>query len=84
MCSTGSCVPNIDNVIPDAGTATTRLVLNDNDTEYLLGVVPRSSSKADPTVQFVAGQDVQFNGSNAADRNKSKGSGVNGTVVVLS
>lgn len=36
--------PSIDNVIPDAATATTRLVLSDNDAEYLLGVVPRLPS----------------------------------------
>ena len=29
---------------PDAATATPRLVLNDNDAEYLLGVVPRHPS----------------------------------------
>ncbi len=43
--------PSIDNVIPDAATATTRLVLSDNDAEYLLGVVPRLPShdaKHDP------------------------------------
>ena len=36
--------PSIDNVIPDAATATTRLVLSDNDAEYLLDVVPRLPS----------------------------------------
>ena len=36
--------PSIDNVIPDAATATTHLVLSDNDAEYLLGVVPRLPS----------------------------------------
>ena len=36
--------PSLDNVIPDATTATTRLVLSDNDAEYLLGVVPRLPS----------------------------------------
>ena len=33
--------PSTDNVIPDATTATTRLVLNEGDAEYLLSVVPR-------------------------------------------
>jgi hypothetical protein len=36
--------PSIENVIPDPATATTRLVLSDNDAEYLLGVVPRLPS----------------------------------------
>ncbi|MFM9959786.1 MAG: hypothetical protein ACKV2Q_01005 [Planctomycetaceae bacterium] len=39
--------PSTDNVIPDAATATTRLVLNEGDAEYLLGVVPRLPSDDD-------------------------------------
>ena len=37
--------PNLDNVIPDAATATTRLQLTEDDVRYLLDVVPRLPSE---------------------------------------